>query len=229
MFSFLSPVFLLGAAAAAIPVVLHLLKRHPEERVKFAAVSLLRRASVEDIQRRHLRELLLLALRVAALFLLAMAFARPLLSPQSASRPAGFTVVALDTSLSLSAPGQFDRAKQLARDAVRLAPRDDLVGVVTFAAAAHTVAKPSEDRALAVAAIDAAEAGFGATRYRSAFHTASELIRTVGAVRSTIVVVTDMQASGWDAGDRASVPESDRKSTRLNSSHIQKSRMPSSA
>ena len=142
MFSFLSPLFLLGAAAAAIPIVLHLLKRHPEERVKFAAVKLLRRAPVEDIQRRHLRELLLLALRVAALLLLAVAFARPLLRPQAASRLAGATIVALDTSLSLSAPGQFDRAKQLARDAVRRAPRGDLLGVITFATAAHTAARP---------------------------------------------------------------------------------------
>ena len=39
--SFLSPSFLLGAAAAAIPIVLHLLKREPEARVKFAAVKLL--------------------------------------------------------------------------------------------------------------------------------------------------------------------------------------------
>ena len=37
MLSFLAPMFLAGAAAAAVPIVLHLLKREPEERVKFAA------------------------------------------------------------------------------------------------------------------------------------------------------------------------------------------------
>jgi len=41
MISFLSPLFLVGATAAAVPVILHLLKRQPEPRVKFAAVKLL--------------------------------------------------------------------------------------------------------------------------------------------------------------------------------------------
>jgi hypothetical protein len=61
--SFLSPLFLVGAAAAAVPIVLHLLKREPEQRVKFGAVQLLKRAPVEDTQKHRLRELLLLALR----------------------------------------------------------------------------------------------------------------------------------------------------------------------
>ena len=39
---FLLPLFLAGAAAAAVPIVLHLLKREPEPRVKFAAVKLLK-------------------------------------------------------------------------------------------------------------------------------------------------------------------------------------------
>ena len=77
MLSFLSPLFFAGAAAARFPIVLHLLKREPEPRVKFAAVKLLKRAPVEHTEKRHLRELLLLALRVTALVLLALAFARP--------------------------------------------------------------------------------------------------------------------------------------------------------
>ena len=77
---FLSPLFLIGAAAAAVPIVLHLLRREPETRVRFAAVHLLRHAPVEHSSRRRLRELLLLALRVAALLLLALAFARPFLA-----------------------------------------------------------------------------------------------------------------------------------------------------
>ena len=62
------------------------------------------------------------------------------------------TIVALDTSFSMSAPGTFERAKQLAKDAIGSVPAGDLVGVVTFADAAEIVAKPSADRALAAAA-----------------------------------------------------------------------------
>ena len=156
MLSFLSPLFLAGAAAAALPIVLHLLKREPEARVKFSAVKLLKRAPVEHTQRRHLRELILLALRVTALVLLALAFARPFFASGEAISGAGVTMIALDTSYSMSAPGRFERARQLAKDAVARAPAADLVGVVTFADAARIAAKPSTDRVLANAAIDEA-------------------------------------------------------------------------
>ena len=207
MLSFLSPLFLVGAATAAVPVILHLLKREPEARVRFAAVKLLKRAPVEHTQRRHLRELILLALRVAALVLLALAFARPFFASGAAVASSGVTVVALDTSYSMSAPGRFERARQLAKDAIARAPAGDLVGVVTFADAAQIAAKPSTDRVLAAAAIDEAAPAFGATRYRGALSAASQAL---GGRKGTIVVVTDLQENGWDAGDRASVPEGAR-------------------
>src|SRR6267143_1256757 len=108
MISFLSPLFLAAAAAAAVPIVLHLLKREPEPRVKFAVVKLLKRAPVEHTEKRRIRELLLLALRIAALLLLALAFARPFFPSGAAIGSPGVTVIALDTSYSMSAPGQFE-------------------------------------------------------------------------------------------------------------------------
>jgi hypothetical protein len=204
MLSFLSPLFLAGAALAAVPIVLHLLKREPEARVKFAAVRLLKQAPVEHTEKRHLRELLLLALRITALLLLALAFARPFFATGAALGSSGLTIVALDRSYSVSAPGRFDRAKQLAKDAIAGAPAGDLVGVVTFADEAEIAAKPSADRVLAAAAIDQAAPGFGATRYRAALSAAAQ---NLNGRKGTIVVVTDLQENGWDAGDRASVPE----------------------
>src|SRR5262249_57320109 len=112
--------------------------------------------------------------------------------------------VALDTSFSLAAPGRFERARQLAKDAIAKAPTSDNVGVVTFADEAEIAAKPGADRVLAAAAIDRATVGFGATRYRAAL---SAAVQALAGRPGTIVVVTALQESGWDAGDRASVPE----------------------
>jgi hypothetical protein len=204
MLSFLAPMFLAGALAAAIPIVLHLLKREPEARVKFAAVKLIKQAPVEYTDRRRLRELLLLALRVAALVLLALAFARPFLASGAAVGTTGVTIVALDTSYSLAAPGRFERAKQLAKEAVSKAPGGDLVGVVTFADDAEVAAAPSSDRSLANDAIEQAVTGFGATRYRTALTAASPHL---AGRHGTLIIVTDLQETGWDAGDRSSVPE----------------------
>jgi hypothetical protein len=204
MLSFLAPLFLAGAAAAALPIVLHLLKRQPEARVKFAAVKMLKRAPVEHTQKRRLRQLILLALRVTALILLALAFARPFFATGAALGTAGVTIVALDTSISVSAPGRFERAKELARAAIGRVPASDLVGVVTFDDEAEIVARPSADRVLASSAVDDAQAGYGATRYRAALSAAAQQLN---GRKGTIVVVTDLQENGWDAGDRASVPE----------------------
>ena len=115
--AFLSPLFLVGVAAAAIPIAIHLFYRRTEPVIDFAAMRYLRRAPVEHSRRRRLRELVLLALRVAALVLLALAFARPYLSDSVAARSGDATLVMIDTSASLSAPGRFDAGARSGRGA----------------------------------------------------------------------------------------------------------------
>ena len=210
MIAFLSPLFLAGALAALVPVLLHLLKREPETRLQFSAVKLLRGAPVEHSQKRYLRDLLLLALRVAALLLLALAFARPFFRSAAYDATPGITVVAIDTSLSMSAGRQFERARQLAKEAVDRAAASDVVGIVTFADHAAVALQPTADRTAARSAIERATTGFGATSYRAALAAAADMAAAHGGDRSTIVVVTDLQESGWDAGDRITVPESAR-------------------
>ena len=75
--SFLFPAFLVAALAVALPIALHLLRRDVAPDLPFTAVRLLKKSPVERSRRRRLRDLLLLAARVAALVLLALAFARP--------------------------------------------------------------------------------------------------------------------------------------------------------
>ena len=205
--SFLAPLFLAGIAAAAIPLLLHLFNRRAEPVVEFAAMRYLRRAPVEQARRRTLKELLLLALRVTALVLLAVAFARPYFGSAAADAIAPATVVLIDTSLSISAPGQIERARDLARAAVRDAPATHSVAVMTFSAAADALASLAADRGAALAAIDRLQPGAGATRYRVGLSRAAELL---AGRPGRIVVVTDLQQSGWDAGDigaASGVPE----------------------
>jgi len=202
--SFLSPLFLAGIAAASIPIAIHLFYRRTEPVIEFAAMRYLRQAPVEHSRRRRLRELLLLALRVAALCLLAFAFARPYLAQSAAALSAPVTMVLVDTSVSMTAPGQFERAKTAAADAIRNAPAMHAVGLVTFGNAADVITPPSQDRAGALAAVDRLKPGAGATQYRAALARAAEAI---GDRSGRFVVVTDLQLSGWDAVDEGSVPD----------------------
>src|SRR3954465_15070799 len=78
--SFLAPLMLWGAAAAAIPIAIHLFFRSRYRTVPWAAMKFLL-TSVEQTSRRlKFQELLLLLLRVCVLVLLAVAFARPISS-----------------------------------------------------------------------------------------------------------------------------------------------------
>jgi len=201
--SFLSPLFLVGVAAAAIPIAIHLFYRRTEPVIEFAAMRYLRQAPVEESRRRRLRELLLLALRVTALVLLALAFARPYLAGAAVASGEA-TVVLVDTSASMSGPGQFERARERASEVVRAAAPTHSVAVLAFANAADVVSSLSADRAGALAAIAPLKAGAGATRFRAALQRAGE---ELGGRQGRIVVVTDLQESGWDAATDGGIPE----------------------
>src|ERR1041385_4258725 len=110
--SFLTPLYLIGGALITLPIVLHLLRRDVAPPVPFTAVRLLRQSPVARSKRRRLRDLLLLAARVAALLLLAAAFARPYLA--GAAPGSTLRIIAVDRSYSMNAPGRFPRALELA-------------------------------------------------------------------------------------------------------------------
>jgi Aerotolerance regulator N-terminal/von Willebrand factor type A domain len=192
--SFLYPAFLIGAVAIAFPIVLHLLRRDVAPEVPFTAVRLLRRSPVERSKRRRLRDILLLAARIAALLLLAAAFARPYASGQG---HAGTRVIAIDRSFSMGAPGQFARALELARNAVDEAGRAQRVAVIAFDDRADVVAAPGS-RADARGALEALSPGSGATRYAPLIERAVEFSEAGGG---TLVIVSDLQRAGW--GDQA--------------------------
>ena len=202
--SFLSPLFLIAAVAAAVPIVLHLFHRKTEVVIDFPAVRLLKRAPAQQHRRRRLRELILLALRVAALILLALSFARPYVAGAIAPASAPVSVVALDTSMSLSAPGQFERARHAAVQAVEKAPSSHAVALVTFNDMATIAVAPTSDRRAIAAAIAQAAPGAGGTRYRTALARATEAI---GDRDGRVVIVTDLQQAGWDSNDAGGLPD----------------------
>ena len=206
--SFLYPAFLIGALAVAIPIVLHLLRRDVAPEVPFSAVRLLRRAPIEQTRRRRIRDLLLLAARVAALLLLAAAFARPYFTDRAAGSP--LRIVAIDRSYSMAAPGAFDRALGVARDAIDASGRGDRVAVIAFDDRAEVVlasGSPSEARS----ALEAIRPGYGSTRYAPLFARATELAER-GPVRLTIV--GDMQRTGWEDEEPVAIPASMQVETR---------------
>jgi hypothetical protein len=202
--SFLSPLFLIGLLGVAIPIALHLFRRESGPVVPFSAVRFLQRAPVQQTHRRRLHDLLLLALRVAALTLLALSFARPYLAAGKGPTSAGVTIVAVDRSFSMSGPGQFARARELALGVIDDIPRGDRVAVIAFDDRAEVLAAPSVDRTAARQAITTLTPGYGITRYAGVLSSAAELAR---GTRARLVVVSDLQRHGWSAEPLAAVPD----------------------
>ena len=200
--SFLYPAFLIGALAAAIPIVLHLLRRDVAPEVPFTAVHLLRRSPFEQTRRRRLRDLLLLAARVAALVLLAGAFARPYLS--ASSDGPSLQIIAIDRSYSMSAPAIFDRAQAEARRAIDAVGRGQRVAVIAFDDRATIVAPPGGPGE-ARAAVDGLRPTYGATRFGPVFERALELGDRDDA---RLVIVSDLQRAGWENETPVSIPSS---------------------
>jgi hypothetical protein len=197
--SFLSPAFLIAGLAVAIPIVLHLLRRDVAPEVPFTAVRLLRRSSVERTKRRRLRDVLLLAARMLAILLLAAAFARPYIPAAAA---AGVRIVALDRSFSMSAPGRFGRALEMARAAIDEAGVGQRVAVVAFDERVDVLAEPGS-AADARTALEGLDVGFGATRYRPMIESALEL---AAGTAGHLVVVTDLGRPGWEGDQPIGMP-----------------------
>jgi hypothetical protein len=198
--SFLYPAFLAGAVAVAIPIVLHFLRRDIAPEVPFSAVRLLRRSPVERSRRRRLRDLLLLAARVAALILLALAFARPYLAGAAVS--SSLRIVAIDRSLSMTAPGTFARAVSIASQAMADAAAGERVALIAFDDRADVLSEPGAPAA-ARAAVAAVKPGDGATHYGAMLGKAAEI---AGRDAARLVIVTDLQRAGWEGSVHAVLP-----------------------
>jgi hypothetical protein len=199
--SFLYPAFLIGAVAVAIPIVLHFLRRDVAPDVPFSAVRLLQRSPVERSRRRRLRDMLLLAARVAALVLLAAAFARPFVAGASGQVPP-LRVIAIDRSYSMGAPGRFAQALALARRSIDEAGLSEPVAVIAFDDRADVIGSPGP-AAAARASLAGLQPGFGATRFGPLFVKALEL---ADGSPGRLIVVSDLQRAGWEDEQRPVLP-----------------------
>lgn len=202
--SFLNPFFLLGLAALAAPVLVHLVRRTRARRVEFPALYFVRQVPQRTIRRRTLRDLLLLALRCLALLLVVFAFTRPYFTTAgkaAETERTRSTVILLDASLSMRRAGLFEEAKRRAAALVGEAPTDEFVALLSFGEGYEVVSNFTPDKNALRAALAELNAGYEATDYEQALRGAEALFRESKASGGRrIVVLSDFQATGWDAG-----------------------------
>ncbi len=195
--SLLSPLFLLGGLALALPVWLHLLQRENPIRLPFSSLMFFEKRTQSSMRERRLRYFLLLSLRLALLALLALAFAKPVWERTAGSSLAGLPrlhIIALDTSLSMNYGDRWQRAAAEAQSVVDSLGAADRAQVITMGPSVRVVTEPIAEREQLKAAIGALKP----TPSRNSYGDLAEAVRSLapeGSLPVSLHVISDFQQS----------------------------------
>ena len=197
--SFLFPAFLLGLAALALPVLLHLLRKRVNRTTAFPALRFLA-PSRADQNRQKIRRRVVLALRCLALALLALAFARPFFGapPKNQSRA---TIVVIDNSFSLQAGNRWPTLRRWVREQIGAPARGETIGLLLMNPRPTWLVPPTSDTASALAALESLAPGWESTRAEPALRLAGDILAVAPARERRILYLGDHQALGWSGAD----------------------------
>jgi Aerotolerance regulator N-terminal/von Willebrand factor type A domain len=207
--SFLAPLFFAALAALAIPVLIHLIQRERKNIVQFPSLMFVRRIPYSSIRRRRIHNWALLMLRLAALALIVLAFARPFFRGTALAAAGGGArdiVILLDRSYSMGHGDQWDRAKRAAADAVGAMRSGDRATLVLFATTAEIAVQPTEEQARLQSEINATQLSASGTRYGPALKLAGSVLAPSNFPRREVILISDFQRAGWSPGDGLRLP-----------------------
>jgi hypothetical protein len=205
----------LGIALLVVaPVLAHLLRRRPPEERPFAAVALVPERTAVAQRRTALEDRWLLGVRAAAVVLLALLGATPLLrcARLSLARPSGASValvVVVDDSLSMRAPlrgappgsepTRFERARAAARELGTTLEGGDVVAVVLAGRPARVALGATTNMEAVVDTLAALRQSDRATDLEGALELADNLLRELEHVDKRIVLLSDLADGQPDA------------------------------
>ena len=210
-FAFLAPLFLAGALAIAIPIIVHLTHKQRDDTQLFPSLMFVRQVPFKSTRKQRIRHWFLLMLRALALILIAGAFARPFLDEPPPPPPPGSgardLVVLLDRSYSMGYAGRWDAAVRAAREALSGSFRaEDRATLVLFDERADAIRSIEGDLTAVRAAVQSAKPGSRATRYAPAFRQALSTLQSGDRPRREVVLISDLQRSGWSAREAIELP-----------------------
>ncbi|HYO80097.1 MAG TPA: BatA domain-containing protein, partial [Bryobacteraceae bacterium] len=192
---FLSPWFLLGALAAALPVYVHLLRQHRSDPVRFSSLMFMERRVQSSVKHRRLKYLALFLLRLLVILLLALMFANPFIRRTAASAGARkLMIVAVDNSFSMQTGERFEQARREAAKLIDGMRAGDRAQLATFGNHVQFLTQQVDDKEQLRRAVSAMQVGDG----RSAYGEVARMLRTVGRPDGMPVeahIISDMQRS----------------------------------
>ncbi|MGH7470987.1 MAG: BatA domain-containing protein [Longimicrobiales bacterium] len=210
-FAFLAPLFLAGALAIAIPIIVHLTHKQRDDVQRFPSLMFVRQIPFKSTRKQRIRHWFLLMLRALAMILIAAAFARPFLDRPIPPAPAGTgareLVVLLDRSYSMGYAGRWDTALRAARESLTGLTPVDRATLVFFDERADALRSEDGDITAIRAALESAKPGSRATRFAPAFRQALSALQSGDRPRREVVLISDLQRSGWSARETVELPQ----------------------
>ncbi len=181
---FLAPGFLIGALAVGLPIYLHLLRRHSSTPQPFSSLMFFEPRQQSSVRRRRLRYWLLLALRLAVVLLVALAFAEPYLPRLAAGvAPDKLLLLVVDHSFSMRADGRLAEAKRDALAVLTQKRSRDSAQVLALASDVSALTQATRDPSALRAAVQSIEP----TDSRGSFAALAAAVRSIaGSSRTPI-------------------------------------------
>lgn len=210
--NFLTPLYALAALAIAAPILFHLVRKRPKERQTFSSLMFLEPAAPRLTQQSRVDHWLLLALRVAAIAMLAVAFSRPYWNVASLGEAPALglrRVFLLDCSASMSRDGMMEQAKAKIKELIQQSKITDTLAVYAFDHSLRPLLSieeaiqvlPSQRQSLAADSLKKASPTWNRTDLGLALVQATDALQAQissidegDAGSGEIVVVTDLQS-----------------------------------
>ncbi|MFO0949424.1 MAG: BatA domain-containing protein [Planctomycetota bacterium] len=200
---------LLGLAAAAIPIILHLLLKQRPRPIVFPALQLIRQKHTSTVRRLRLQHLLLLAMRIGLFVLLGLALARPTLHSELFSidqkAPVAMMLV-MDTSMSMQykhrGKSRLEEAAELARKVVNEAPDGSDIMILDSSVPERSI---PGDIPSALSKLGSLEIQPARRPLNDSLSFAYRGLAKARWDRREVYVFTDMTAAAWDLAGASSL------------------------
>ncbi|QPJ60623.1 MAG: VWA domain-containing protein [Candidatus Nitronauta litoralis] len=218
--NFLNPIYLFGLLGISLPVLIHLLTKRQQTRVRFSAVYLLTQAQKRSIRRSRPNRLLLLLLRCLALAFLCLALANPLFSMTDQSdllpdQPTA-TVFILDDSYSMGALSQegslFKKALKVFDSFLEKMPDHHQVSLVLASDPPRVLQGWTGETDGLRKQVRSFNPSFQTTNIGGAFELAMDLLGNGPKGIKRVFLLTDLDENGWR---EESFPSMDEKNVQV--------------
>jgi Aerotolerance regulator N-terminal/von Willebrand factor type A domain len=192
-----APWFLAALAGVALPLYLHLLKKHNRPPKPVPSLMLYESRVVSSTKHRRLDHILLLSLRLLLLLFLILAFANPFINRDAAALASNrLVLLVIDNSFSMRAGTRLADAKDAAMS-VLSSKGAARAQVATFGSQLRLLTQPIEDQSALRAAVQSIQPGDG-------HGTFGELARAVRATAEAIHTPIELHVfSDMQRGDLA--------------------------